>query len=255
MSVAPGWKGGVRQVTGPARSIRARRQAPVRVYGHRGSRRPGPENTPEAVAAALLAGADGVEIDVRRDAGGRLVVSHDPVTGPAPALADVLDAVLAAAGDRPAERRRVICEVKNRPGEPDFDAPACATAEALVGLLAGRGGTDAVVISSFDWHSLAAVRRRGGPPTAFLTQPGVALRAGTAFAAEHGHAEVHPHWASVTARAAAGARLAGLSVVPWTVRSVTRARRLAALGVDGLICDDPAAVVAGLPREGDSAAG
>lgn len=204
------------------------------VYGHRGSVRPGPENTPAAVRAALAAGADGVEIDVRRSAGG-LVVSHDPPAGDAPPLLDVLDA---AAGGR------VVCEVKNVAGEPDFDAPRSAVARALVDVLAAR--RDDAVVSSFDWFSLDAVRELDGPPTAFLLGFGVSLRAGVAHAREHGHAEVHPHWSAVTRRGVAAAHEAGLRVVTWTVTSLVSARRLARLGVDGLICDDPAAVVRGL---------
>ena len=218
------------------------------IFGHRGSRRPGPENTPRAVAGALDAGADGVEIDVRRwGPDERLVLSHDPVSGGAEIGADCLDAVLDAARGR----GRVICEVKNKPGEADFDAPACRTAHLLVSLLASRAGADDgalddVVVSSFDWHTLSAVRALGGPPTAFLTQPGVALSAGISYASEHGHAEVHPHWTSVTAKGVARAHELGVRVVPWTATSTRRAQSLARIGVDGVICDDPAAVVAAL---------
>ncbi len=219
----------------------------TQVYGHRGSRRPGPENTAAGVRAALRAGADGVEVDVRRDGSGALVVSHDPVQGPAQALAAVLDAVLFTAGPGAAREgslaARVVLEVKNRPGDPDFDDSVAATARALVGLLAARGGHDNAVISSFDEHSLNLVRALGGAPSALLTPPGVALRVGTANAVQHGHVELHPHWASVTARGVGRAHAAGLRVVPWTVVSVARARRLAALGVDALICDDPGALV------------
>ena len=50
----------------------------MRVYAYRGL--PGPtsvENTVPAVAAALSAGADGVEVDLRLSRDGVLVVSHD----------------------------------------------------------------------------------------------------------------------------------------------------------------------------------
>src|SRR5436309_2057147 len=48
------------------------------VIGHRGGAELGPENTLPAIAAALAAGADGVEVDVRRTADGALVLMHDP---------------------------------------------------------------------------------------------------------------------------------------------------------------------------------
>jgi glycerophosphoryl diester phosphodiesterase len=47
------------------------------VLGHRGAAATHPENTLEAFAGALDAGADGVELDVRRTADGALAVVHD----------------------------------------------------------------------------------------------------------------------------------------------------------------------------------
>ncbi len=187
------------------------------------------------MAGARAGGADGVEIDVRRTAAG-LVVSHDPPRGGEPPLTDVLAACRGA---------RVICEVKNRPGDPDYDAPDSATARALVSLLGARTGDD-VVISSFDWFSLDAVRALEGPPTAFLTPFGMSMRAGTGHARDHGHAELHPHWSAVTRGGVERAHDAGLTVVVWTITTLIAARRLARLGVDGLICDDPTAVAAAL---------
>lgn len=210
------------------------------IYGHRGSVRPGPENTVASVGAAVGAGADGVEIDIRLH-DHALVVSHDYPRGAAPSAGEILDA---------GRGGRVICEVKNVAGDPDFDAPRSAAARALVALLAARraDGADDIVVSSFDWFSLDAVRELDGPPTAFLTPFGMSMRAGVTHAREHGHAEVHPHWSAVTRRGVAAAHEAGLRVVTWTVTSAIAARRLARLGVDGLICDDPAAVVAALRR-------
>lgn len=121
----------------------------MEVLGHRGSRTPGPENTVEAVDAALRAGADGVELDIRRSADGDLVCVHDArlprLGGRAvvrrstrelasrgiPALTDVLDVW--------AGRGRLILEIKNQPGQPDFDAPRERTARALIELLRARG--------------------------------------------------------------------------------------------------------------------
>ncbi|MCK9899705.1 glycerophosphodiester phosphodiesterase [Parafrankia colletiae] len=121
----------------------------MEVLGHRGSRTPGPENTVEAVDAALRAGADGVELDIRRSADGDLVCVHDArlprLGGRAvirrstrelasrgiPVLTDVLDVW--------AGRGRLILEIKNQPGQPDFDAPRERTARALIELLRARG--------------------------------------------------------------------------------------------------------------------
>ena len=54
---------------------------PPLILAHRGAWQAAPQNSPAAVAAAIALGVDGVEIDVRRTADGRLVVVHDPRLG------------------------------------------------------------------------------------------------------------------------------------------------------------------------------
>jgi glycerophosphoryl diester phosphodiesterase len=67
------------------------------VVAHRGAHGPGvAENSPAAFERAIALGADMAELDVRREASGRLVVRHDPLGAgggrapEAPSLADVL---------------------------------------------------------------------------------------------------------------------------------------------------------------------
>ena len=207
----------------------------MRVYGHRGYAARHPHNSLAGVRAAFAAGAHGVEVDVRRTPDGDLVLSNVPLAPGAPAdrLADVLDA---ATG-------RVVCEVKNVPGEPDFDAPAEATAHLLVALLAGRPGAD-VTVSSADWYAVD-VARAAGLRTAFLTPPPVTLGASLAYVAGAGHAECHPHWSGVLDDAGSVelAHAAGVEVVAWGVTGVAVYRALRAAGVDGVIADDPRALL------------
>src|SRR3972149_6976164 len=54
------------------------RGGPLRIGGHRGAPDVAPENTLVGFAAALEAGGEYVEMDVRRSADGHLVVLHDP---------------------------------------------------------------------------------------------------------------------------------------------------------------------------------
>jgi glycerophosphoryl diester phosphodiesterase len=208
----------------------------VLVYGHRGASVTHPENTVAAVVAAFDAGAYGVEVDVRRTPSGDLVLSHDATYGPDAAL---LADVLAVA------RGRVVTEVKNIPGEPDYDARTEATAHALVALLAE--GTYDVTVSSFDWFAIE-VARDAGLRTAFLTPPGIALEAALAYAAGARIDECHPHWSSVLEAPAmvAAAHEQGRAVVAWTVDDLDVARRLCDAGVDGVITNDPALLVTAL---------
>ena len=48
------------------------------MLGHRGARHAAPENTLAAFELARSEGADGVELDVRLDGDGRVIVLHDP---------------------------------------------------------------------------------------------------------------------------------------------------------------------------------
>ena len=124
-------------------SREGRRQ--LRVLGHRGSRFPGPDNSISAISGALLAGSHGVEVDVRRCADDVLVCCHDPdkagvmllttavsqsLTPRYPGSREVLDVCCG--------RGQAVLEVKNVPGEPDFDAPrsgrrGCCSTSCAVG--------------------------------------------------------------------------------------------------------------------------
>lgn len=49
----------------------------IKIYAHRGGPQKAPENTIAAFKAAISAGADGVECDIRRTADGQFVACHD----------------------------------------------------------------------------------------------------------------------------------------------------------------------------------
>jgi glycerophosphoryl diester phosphodiesterase len=205
-------------------------------------------------------------VDVRRCAGDVLVCCHDPDKAEVmllttdvsrlfevgiAALDDVLNACLG--------RGQIVLEVKNVPGEPDFDAPRERTTQLLLELLRGRrraGCEDDVVISSFDWFALDLVRAErdshdwaGRPPrTALLTLPGIALLAGVTTAVDAGYDEVHAPVESIrqTPEMVRRARDLGRNVVAWTISSIAEAAEMQAADVDAVICDDPAAVLAAL---------
>jgi glycerophosphoryl diester phosphodiesterase len=218
----------------------------MKVYGHRGYARLHHENTAAAVRDAFDAGAYGVEIDVRRTADGLLVCCHavhdgrtiveSPRAGLAlDSLTDVLDAA----------RGRVICEVKNLPGEPDFDAPTEATAKLLIEALATRD--DSVTVSSFDWFAAEAARD-AGLRAAFLAPPGIALEATLAYVDDAALHELHPHWTSVVEQPELVERAHehGREVVVWTVDDPDVARQLRGYGVDGVITNDVPSIRAAL---------
>jgi glycerophosphoryl diester phosphodiesterase len=233
----------------------------VQVWGHRGSRQPGPQNSPAAVRAALVAGADGSEVDVRRTRDGGLVCVHDPVVAARPVI-DQTVRELETAGVRPlaevieaAIGGRLVIEVKNDPREPDFSAAGVSAQmlmDALEKLIGPAGqSTQDVVISSFDPASLA-IAHEAGRRTGLLTLPLVSIGKGLGRALAAGNDELHAHVSMVAGtRSVAAVHEAGLRLAVWTVTSDMRARRLRKLGVDAVICDDPASVVRALAAQSD----
>ncbi|MGH8862017.1 MAG: glycerophosphodiester phosphodiesterase [Jatrophihabitantaceae bacterium] len=232
------------------------------VLAHRGSPGTGrPENTVAAVAAALGRGADGVEVDVRLSADDRLMCSHDPdllrlagsplqvATSTARALREVrlpddqtialLEEVLIVAAGH--GRRRVVIEAKACGGRRSMRRTSAALAE----VLAGFDTTLDLVVSSFDEDLLRAVRSAVADldvATALLGTPFTAASELLRRAVVDGHDEIHPSVFSVLRSPAVveTARSLGIGVACWTVNSARHVARLAALGVDALITDDPA---------------
>lgn len=225
---------------------------PPYVLAHRGGSSPaaaGPaENTVAAFRAARAAGADGVELDVRRSADGALVVHHDAEVPGAglvarhplaalrrarPDLATLEEALEACAG------LLVDVEVKHLPGEPDFDpahGPVRAVAAVLAGWTAGP-----VALTSFDPGALAAARDVTGALALGLVSAGAAPAA-IARAQALGCTLVLPA-APLLADApafVAAAHAAGLGVVPWTCNDEAGLAAMVAAGVDGVVTDLPA---------------
>lgn len=222
------------------------------VLAHRGARRRAPENTLEAFAVARDLGADGVELDVRRTRDGVLVLHHDPAPPDGPVLAAI---------DHAEVRERFpsiptlpealdVCagllvnvEIKNLPWEGDFDA-AESVADAVVDLVAARGGRDQVLVSSFHLPTVDRVHERDPAlPTAFLFIAGMDVVDVVDLSADHGHVAVHPEMRALGGPDAhefvAHAHERGLAVNVWTVNEPSDMARLADLGVDALVTDVP----------------
>lgn len=161
-----------------------------------------------------------------------------------------LAAVLAAC---PATR--FFIEVKSHPDHPGRTFGPSEMVEALVRVIDAAGAAAHVVVQSFDWRCQRHLRRtRPDLRLAWLTRPmpdeearlwwdGPAPSdfAGSVAAvlAAEGAETWTPEHGQIDAPALAQARAASLKVVPWTVNDPARMRRLAGLGVDGIITDRP----------------
>lgn len=221
------------------------------VIGHRGAAG-SPENSLDAIRAAAAAGADGVEVDVRSTLDGVLVLAHDPVVGGLEVAASTLGslrkvhpplATLEEALGACEELPFVNLELK--PPIADVDE----VLSRLDGVLAKR--REGILISSFWVPILARAAERlprvdVGVLSAAAYDPDGRL--GLASAGEIGARTLLPEHPAVTEALIGEAHRLGMSLITWTVDDPVRVRTLAAWGVDGIICDDPASALESLGR-------
>jgi glycerophosphoryl diester phosphodiesterase len=206
------------------------------VVAHRGASAHYPENTLAAFDAAVAAGADIVEFDVRRTPDGALVISHDAVEPTGPQL-PTLDETLELLRGRAA----LEVEIKNVPREPGYEPRGAAIARDVVAALRRHEFTDAF-IASFDPECLLSVRELAQIPTGLLVEPFDDLE--HAFAASVGrHAFLLPE-AGALERAGKSfidrAHERDIRISAWTVDDAEAIERLFELGVDAVETNDPA---------------
>jgi glycerophosphoryl diester phosphodiesterase len=227
-----------------------------------------PENTLAAFDAAVAAGADAVEFDVRVTSDGHAVVLHDATvdrttdgtglvrgmsleslkrvrisastgTTQIPTLAEAL-ATLSG-------RVAVDIEIKNVPGEPDFEPDRERAVELVHEALDATAFVGDVIVSSFNPLSIALSHRlRPDVATGLLTDVGVEAEAAVRFAAHEGHRWVLPFVDRVREtidNAPADAHDAGLLLGTWLTDDPDDAIALFAAGVDAVATNDPERIV------------
>ena len=224
------------------------------VLAHRGASAAAPENTPEAFALADRMGADGVELDVRRTANGRLLVAHDPLPEPLDGDEALRPATFTEVLDACGDRMLVNVEIKNSKTEPGYDATMAMVAPVIDELRRrGPGAADRWLISSFSWSTVAACRAHAPEiATGCLTSAPVDEPTIERLAAA-GHRALHPWEAQLDEALVAMCRRHGLAVNTWTCNDRARLVELAGLGVDGVCTDVPDVALVALGREGAAA--
>jgi glycerophosphoryl diester phosphodiesterase len=242
------------------------------VVAHRGASSREPENTIAAFEAAVQAGADVIELDVRATSDGIPVVMHDAdvsatTDGSGPVhtltLAEVkrLDAsrgsgarqevpTLAEALEAIAEAGPVAVdlEVKNVPGEPAFDSPQEAVLHAAVEVIERASFPAALLISSFNWLTIERSREIAPHlPTGFLTVGAVDPHAALVYARQRGHDFVLPQSTALLESGHGFVEEAhgdGVRVGTWTVDDEDELSTLFGWDVDAVASNDPALAVA-----------
>lgn len=240
---------------------------PPFILAHRGYAARAPENTLAAFRMAQEAGAGGIELDVHRCATGEVVVLHDHSlkrTAGLDALVEgtrweairELDAGSWFGPSFRGEGVPLLGQVFEAFGDRlYYDVEIKWTAgnvgpleEEVAREIERHGLRDRCFVSSFNPLSIRRVAKADrGIATAVLyaNSPGMPfwLRRGQGRFIS-GSSILKPHHAQVTAPMMAryGRRL-GYRIVPWTVDDPAEARRLSALGVDGIITNDPSVVM------------
>jgi len=230
----------------------ARRRA--RRVGHKGADHIAPGNTTASFEAALAHDVDMIEFDVlpeHRDGTGRLFLAHDYRAlerGTAITLEEGLDHL----------RAEAYAGV-----ELDVDLKIAGYEERVIAALRERGLESRTLISTMELESLPIVRaasdvvrlgwsvprvRRdylANPATKALALTYVRVLRHTvpravAAAMREGRIDAAmAHWSVVTPRFVRAVERAGGELYVWTVDDAAKIRRLEAMGVTGVITNDP----------------
>lgn len=257
--------------------------AHIEVQGHRGARAVLPEESIAAFTRALEVGVDTLELDVSMTKDDRLVVLHDlrindalcldadgkrPTSRPAVRSLTLAEIETFDCGTLknerfpkqtpvPGARIATLAEVfelgagknvgfnvemKSVPAHPELTPAPDVFARAILDEASRHHVLDRMTIQSFDHRMLAAVKRIAPRTPISLLVEGtlpdlVAL-------AENAQAEVvSPNVDWITAPDVRALHARGVRVIPWTANTPEEWSYLVGIGVDGIISDDPAALV------------
>ncbi len=239
----------------------------IEVIAHRGFSGAAPENTLAAFEKAIATGADGVEFDVQASRDGTLLVIHDEELGRTAG---------GAAGHSELVKDTSLAELKELDAGSWFDAAYAAEripllSEALEllrptalsihielktrrfpypGLVAGvvgevreMGLAERTVLSSYNHHSLIEARALAPEVACAALFFGHALEPWE-YAARHGFQALHPSEYAVTQKLVDECHARALALRAWTVDERERALALMEMGVDGIITNQPARLLA-----------
>lgn len=257
------------------------------IIAHRGYSGIAPENTDVAVDLGAASGAEYVEIDVQMASDGGLVVMHDttlsrttnaPLAYPARAPWNVgdftLDEMRGLDGgtwygfsgdpgnfnyvgepvpdlrtilDTLRDRAGLLLEVKSPDLYPGIEAAIAAELESAGWVMNGQP-MQPLIVQSFDWGSMATyaalhpdvpIGLLGNPPSEDAVWNDISRYADA----------INPSHSNVDQATVDEIHRRGFEVSVYTVNDTTRAAELIAMGVDGIITDQPARLLLERDRE------
>jgi glycerophosphoryl diester phosphodiesterase len=211
------------------------------IIGHRGASAVALENTIAAFEAAIAAGADGIEFDVRLSRDGVPVIIHDDTLsrthGVRRRVVDLTAEELRSVGvpslrelfELMAGNGLLLClEIKSR--EPELPELCCRMVREF-------GFEERVIVECFDLDVLRPIQLR----TAALFEPRIyADRNLVERALAVGATVLALHHRLAKAMLVEKAKAASLMVVVWTVDDPAWVARARLMGIEALITNDPA---------------
>jgi glycerophosphoryl diester phosphodiesterase len=240
------------------------------LLAHRGASRHAPENTLPAFKLALQQGADGVELDAKLSADGQVVIIHDQTVDRTTSghgrvadlsLADLqaLDAGVFTGEQFRGTRIPSLDEVFAAVGKQciinveltNYATPGDKLVEKVCQLVKRHGLEQQIIFSSFLGMNLnKAARLLPDVPRGLLALAGWKGAWARSFGFMFGDFQaLHPHISDVTAQQVWRVHRLKRRIIVWTANTPEEAKRLVSWGVDGMITDDPKAVLAVLGRQ------
>jgi len=252
----------------------------IQVHGHRGARALLPENTIPAFEYAIAQGVDAIEMDVAVTKDDVPVISHDPVLNPSicrspggshvireltfeelgrwdcgslvnpryprqtpvpGACIPSLDEVLLLA-----DRGQFLfnIELKISALQPQYTPTPARFAELVFQVIDRHKLRRRVMVQSFDFRVLHAMKALAPDIRLAALDEDEKLGDFVTVARSAGARTIAPEKGMVTRARVAAAHQAGLQVIPWTANTPQEWDVLTAAGVDGIISDDPAGLIA-----------
>jgi len=255
----------------------------ILVHGHRGARARLPENTLPAFEYAIAAGVDALEMDMAVTKDNVIVISHDPVLHPpvcaGPRLSAVIhELTLAEVREwdcgavrnplfplqKPVPGTRIPTldevfrlankgsfdfniETKSFPDKPEYTPAPEEFVKLVLAKIREYGLEKRVILQSFDFRTLLAMKRLA-PAIRLSALIEKDQREFTEVAKLAQAQIVSPEYSLVTREKVQAAHKAGVQIVPWTANTPQAWQKLADAGVDAIISDDPAELIAWLKR-------
>jgi glycerophosphoryl diester phosphodiesterase len=230
------------------------------IFAHRGASAHAPENTLAAFELALAQNADGIELDAKLSADGRVVVIHDPTldrtTGIRGRVKDLsfaelrsLDAGSFFSESYKGEKIPALEEVFEAVGKRTFinveltnyNTPRDQLAEAVCALVSRFGLQKHVMFSSFFASNLSKTRAYlPDVPRGLLAFHGWLGAWARSFGFDFGaYDALHPYLKDVTSQQVQRVHRLQRRIHVWTVNAADDMRRLFHWGVDAIFTDDP----------------